>query len=258
MTSENNPDTAKPRRRPPWLMPLLCLVAGVAGATGAIWLSPRPDGSAGERAVMQKAVEEAILANPQIIPDAITRLQEMEVEKLLASNREAIETPFAGAWAGAGDGDVVLVEFFDYNCPFCRRSAADVARLLEEDPKLKVVFRDFPVLGPDSERFARASLSAAQQGQKQFLQFYRSVFEAQGPLDQKRLIQSVRQADMNESKVAASLESRELGAEIDRNLSMGRALGLTGTPSYIVGNKILSGAVGYDALKQAIAGARAQ
>lgn len=256
MTDETNPETRQPRRNRTWLMALLCLVAGVAGALGVMFLAPQRDMPAGDKAAMQKAVEEAILANPQIIPDAITRLQQMEVEKLLASNREAIETPFGGAWAGAEDGDVVLVEFFDYNCPFCRRSAEDVARLLEEDSRLKVVFRDFPVLGPDSERFARASLVAAQQGQKQFLQFYRSVFAGQGPLDQKRLIQSVRQAGMNESKVAASLESREQGAEIDRNLSMGRALGLTGTPSYIVGNEILSGAVGHDALKQAIARAR--
>lgn len=199
-------------------------------------------------------VREAILADPQVIPDAINRLQQMEVEKLLASNREAIETPFAGAWAGAEKGDVVLVEFFDYNCPYCRQSTADVDRLLTEDPGLKVVFRDLPVLGPDSERFARASLSAAEQGR--YRRFYADVFAGQGGLTQERLIRHVRAAGLDEAKVAQDLNSKAISDEVTRNLDLGRALGLTGTPSYVVGNRILSGAVGYDELKAAIAEAR--
>jgi protein-disulfide isomerase len=199
-------------------------------------------------------VREAILADPQVIPDAINRLQQMEVEKLLASNREAIETPFAGAWAGAEQGDVVLVEFFDYNCPYCRQSTADVDRLLKEDPGLKVVFRDLPVLGPDSERFARASLSAAEQGR--YRRFYTDVFRGQGSLTQERLIRHVRAAGLNEARVAQDLNSKAITEAVTQNLELGRALGLTGTPSYVVGNRILSGAVGYDELKQAIAEAR--
>jgi len=228
------------------------MVAGLWFAAPAL----RPVGMVADKAAMEKAVKEAILANPEIIPEAINRLQEREVEKLLASNREAIETPFAGAWMGAEDGDVVLVEFFDFNCPFCRQSSGDVERLMAEDPKLKLVFRDMPVLGPDSERFARASLSAAEQGR--YINFYRSVFAGQGELSQERLIRSVRQAGLNEGKVAASLSSKSLADELERNLSLGRALGLTGTPSYVIGNRILSGAVGYDALKEAVAAARAK
>jgi protein-disulfide isomerase len=199
-------------------------------------------------------VRQAILADPQMIPDAINRLQQMEVEKLLASNREAIETPFAGAWTGAQDGDVVLVEFFDFNCPYCRQSIADVDRLLKEDPGLKVVFRDLPVLGPDSERFARVSLSAAEQGR--YRRFYTDVFSGQGALSQERLIRHVRAAGLDEARVAQDLGSKAIAAEVQKNLDLGRALGLTGTPSYVVGNRILSGAVGYEELKTAIAEAR--
>jgi len=207
-----------------------------------------------DRAAMEQLVKDTILANPEIIPEAINRLQQNEVSKLLASNREAIETPFAGAWAGAADADVVLVEFFDFNCPFCRQSAADVDRLLAEDPKLKVVFRDMPVLGPDSERFAQASLSAANQGK--YRKFYTSVFNGQGSLSQERLIRTVRQAGLNEREVARDLNSKALRSEIEKNIGLSRALGLTGTPSYVVGERILSGAVGYDALKQAVDEAR--
>jgi protein-disulfide isomerase len=203
---------------------------------------------------MEAMVKETILANPEIIPEAINRLQQREVEKLLASNRTAIETPFAGAWIGAEDGDVVLVEFFDFNCPFCRQSIPDVDRLLKEDPGLKVVFRDMPVLGPDSERFARASLSAAEQGR--YRRFYESAFQGQGALTQERLIRTVRAAGLDEARVARDLNSKAVVAEIEKNIELGRALGLTGTPSYVVGNQILSGAVGYAALKDAIDAAR--
>lgn len=230
--------------------------AGMALVAAGLWLlAPqwRPAATA-DRAAMEPMVKAIILDNPEIIPEAINRLQEREVEKLLASNRTEIETPFAGAWAGAEDGDVVLVEFFDFNCPFCRQSSADVERLLAEDPKLKLVFRDMPVLGPDSERFARASLSAAEQGR--YLAFYRAVFEGQGALDQRRLIRTVRQSGLDEAKVAGALDAKRIDAEIERNLALGRALGLTGTPSYVVGNQILSGAVGYDGLKEAVAKAR--
>lgn len=207
-----------------------------------------------DRAALEPMVKAIIMDNPEIIPQAINRLQEREVEKLLASNRQEIETPFAGAWAGAEDGDVVLVEFFDFNCPYCRQSSADVERLLAEDPRLKVVFRDMPVLGPESERFAQASLAAAEQGR--YLDFYRTVFAGQGALTRERLIRNVRQSGLNEAKVAAAFESQGVDAEIERNMALGRALGLTGTPSYVVGNEILSGAVGYDALKTAIEKAR--
>lgn len=230
------------------LVALIATALAGQGGKGA----PAP----GSRAELEAIVKQTILDNPEIIPEAINRLQQREVEKLLASNRAAIETPFAGAWTGAKDGDVVLVEFFDFNCPFCRKSSADVERLLKEDPGLKVVFRDMPVLGPDSERFAMASLSAARQGR--YMAFYRQVFAGQGALSQERLIRSVRQAGLEEARVASDLGSKELQAEVEKNLSLGRALGLTGTPSYVVGNRILYGAVGYDELKQAIADARAK
>lgn len=240
----------------PWALPLLCgaVGAGAAALTFALLQPPPFTPEEASRAQIASVVRETLLANPEIIPEAITRLQDREVEKLLASNREAIETPFLGAWAGAEDGDVVLVEFFDFACPYCRQSAEDVQQLLADDPKLKVVFRDMPVLGPESERFAMASLSAAKQNR--YVRFYTQVFRGEGRLSQERLIRNVRGAGLNEAQVAADLNNRELRAELQRNVELARALGLTGTPSYVVGNRILSGAVGYDELKEAVEAAR--
>jgi protein-disulfide isomerase len=240
--------------RPPWLSLALALVAGAAlGALG--WREWGTRAPAADPKAFQAQVREAILTDPEMIPAAINRLQEQEVEKLLASNREAIETPFRGAWGGAEDGDVVLVEFFDFACPYCRQGKADVARLLKEDPKLKVVWRDFPVLGPESERYAMASLSAA--GQGRYRAFLDAAFGAPGRPSDERLITTIRQARLDERRTAADLNSADLRREIESNLALGRALGLTGTPSYIVGNRIISGAAGFDELTKAVAEARA-
>jgi len=204
---------------------------------------------------MDGMTRQYILDNPEIIPGAINRLQEREVTKLLDSNRAEIETPFASAWAGNPNGDVVLVEFFDYACPYCRASKADVDRLLAEDKNLKVVYRDFPVLGPASDEAAMASLSAAKQGR--YKAFHNAMFSGGRP-SHERIIANVRAARLNEVQTARDMDSASLKAEIQKNLQLGRALGLTGTPAYIIGNRILSGAVGYDEMKKAIAEARAR
>ncbi len=208
----------------------------------------------GERKAIESIVRAYILEHPEIIPQAINHLQDREVTKMLDSNREAIETPYEGAWTGAKDGDVTLVEFFDYNCPYCRVSHPDVQRLLREEPKLRVVYRDFPVLGPASDEAALASLSAAKQGR--YRDYHDRSFEAPGRPNHERTIQMVRAAGLNEVRTAADMNSAEIKNEIKKNLDLGRALGLTGTPSYIIGNKILSGAVGYDELKKAVEAAR--
>jgi hypothetical protein len=104
------------------------------------------------------------MAEPEILPKAMEELERKQAAAAVTPRRAQFETPFAGAWAGAQDGDVVLVEFFDYACGYCRQSNEAIDRLLAEDPKLKVVWRELPVLGPASQQAAYASMAAAQQG----------------------------------------------------------------------------------------------
>lgn len=246
----------QPRQTLLWAgLGLLTLLACVTVAIGITRLGGVGGVSGSERERMETVIRDYLLAHPEIIPEAIKRLQDREVAKVLDSSREAFETPFAGAWAGAEDGDVVLVEFFDYACPYCRASVPDVKRLLDEDKRLKVVWRDFPVLGPDSEEAALASLAAAQQGR--YRAFYDRMFATARP-SREGVIRAVRAAGMNEVRAAEAMKSADISAEVEKNLDLGRTLGLTGTPSYIIGERILSGAVGYDELKKAIAEARAR
>jgi protein-disulfide isomerase len=218
-------------------------VAG--GAAVALALQPADGGS---RADVETIVRAYILDHPEIIPEAMQRLQDREAAKVVDANRAALETPFAGAWAGAADADVVLVEFFDYACGFCRQSNPDVDRLLAEDKKLKVVWRELPVLGPESERAAEISLAAAKSGR--FKQFYDKLFSLGRPQPQ------AMEAAALAAGVGARLPGAETAAEIRKNLDLARTIGASGTPTFVVGDKVLQGAVGYAALKAAIAQAR--
>lgn len=244
-----------------WVAMVTVLAVAAAGLLYAANspATPAPAGSdqfsKPQRAAIDAMVRQYILDHPEIIPEAINRLQEREVAKLLDSNRAEIETPYASAWAGNPNGDVVMVEFFDYACPYCRASKGDVDRLLAEDKNLKVVYRDFPVLGPPSEEAAMASLSAARQGR--YKAFHNAMFSSGRPSHEK-IITAVRQAGLNEVQTARDLNTGASKSEVAKNLDLGRALGLTGTPAYVIGNRILSGAVGYDEMKKAIEDARAK
>jgi protein-disulfide isomerase len=229
------------------------MAAGVGGAVLAAGTTAAPV-TPGDREAIEKIVHDYIMAHPEIIPEAMARMQSREVEKLLASNRKEIQTPFAGAMAGNPNGDVTLVVFFDYACPYCKQGQADVAKLVASDPNLRVVFRDFPVLSPASDEAAMAALSAAQQGK--YVKFHDAMFTTPGKVTHERTVAVVRTAGLDEMKTAKDLNSAALKAEIKKNLDLGRALGLTGTPSYIVGNQILAGAVGFDELRDAVAAAR--
>jgi protein-disulfide isomerase len=229
-------------------------IAGIGVGAGAAIAQGQAANRPG-RAEIEAIVRDYILNHPEIIPEAVARLEQSEARKALAANRAAIEKPFPGTVAGNPNGDVKLVVFFDYACPYCRQGSQDVARLLREDPKLMVIYRDFPVLSPASTEAAMASLSAAQQGG--YVKFHDAMFASPGRVSLARTMGIVKGVGLNQDRTTADLQNASLKAEIDRNLMLGRELGLTGTPSYVVGDRILSGAVGFDRLKEAVTAARA-
>jgi protein-disulfide isomerase len=224
------------RRSGGWKTTLLAVLVGVAIGAGAML------------AANGYFVRAYLLEHPEILPEAMERLRARENATAVRRHRTALETPFHGGWAGAADGDVVLVEFFDYACGYCRASNADVERLLREDPRLKVVWREYPVLGPDSEQAAIASLAAARAGR--FRQFHDRLYAGGRPTEA-----SIAAARSAVGLPPASL-TEEYRREIERNYELARAIGATGTPTWVVGDQILQGAVGYEALKAAVEAAR--
>jgi protein-disulfide isomerase len=226
-------------------------VAGVLGAmvgAGAITLLERA-GLDQDKAAIGRVVREYILTHPEVLPEAMHRLQAQQTAKLIAEHRAAIERPFGSAWAGNREGDVILVEFTDFACGYCRAALPDVTRLLAEDPKLKVVYREFPILSQASAATAAVALSAS--SPESYGIFRHSIYGA-GPLTEESL-----RAAASVAKITPDAAKRAvIGQEIRNNLALGRELGLSGTPSFIVGDQILSGYVGFRALKDAVAAAR--
>lgn len=227
-----------------WLLLAAVLGGGIVGAALLqLWQGH------GGRANTEAIVRDYILNNPEILPEAMKRLQAREANQLVSRHRPALETPFKGAWAGAAKADVTLVMFTDYSCGYCRASAADIDRLLATDKKLKVVWREIPILGPDSEAAARAALAAA--GQGRYLDFHRRLFAA-GPPDEASIARAQKEAGVALPQDADGMINRE----IDTNLQLARQLGVTGTPTFVIGDQVLQGAVGYEALSKAISAAR--
>jgi predicted DsbA family dithiol-disulfide isomerase len=206
-----------------------------------------------EREDLEIVIREYILNHPEIIPEAMDRLQERRMAQTIGLVREDLERPFEGAWAGASDPEVTVVQFFDYACPYCRTSMPDIDRLLEENDDVRIVFRELPILSPESEQAARVSLSAARQ--REYMDFHRAMYAAGRPNTQT-IAEARREAGLNAAQVESDMNADAVVAELQKNLELARQLELTGTPAFIVGDRVLSGAVGYDRLRQAVQEAR--
>ena len=198
-----------------------------------------------------KIVRQGLLSDPQILTDTVQALRDAQYQPVLAANRAAIETPFASSWKGAAKPEVTLVEFFDYACPYCKASNPAVDRLLQEDKGLRVVYRELPILGPDSVTAARLSLEASKLGR--FARFHDALWAAGRPAPQ-----TIAAAAQSAGIAPSPTQDTAIETELAQNRSLAGELGATGTPVFVVGDRVLNGAVGYDMLKDAIATARAK
>jgi protein-disulfide isomerase len=199
--------------------------------------------------ISSRIVRQGMLADPAILTDTADALRDAQYAPVLEANRAALETPFASSWKGSPKPDVTLVEFFDYACPYCKSSNPVIARLLSEDKALRVVYRELPILGPDSVAAARLSLAASQAGR--FGQFHDALWAAGRPAPE-----TISAAARVAGLAPAPPNDAQAEAELKRNFGLAGKLGATGTPLFIIGDKVLNGAVGYDALKQAVEAAR--
>lgn len=203
----------------------------------------------GGRMAVESVVHDYLLEHPEILPQAMEELQRRETTKLLAEIRPVAETPFPGAVLGNPQGRVTLVEFTDFACGYCRRSVPDVKQLIARNPDLRIVIRELPIIGPQSPAAARMALAAAEQGK--YAAFHDAMFAA-GQVDGPAILAAARQAGLDLARAQQVAASDAVQAEISRNLDLAGRLGFSGTPSWIVGNRLISGAVGIDRLAEAV------
>jgi len=207
----------------------------------------------GGRVAVERMVHDYILQNPEILPEAMDELRRREAAKALAGVKQTVETPFPGAVLGNPNGAVTLVEFSDYACGYCRQSLPDVANLIAKNPDLRIVVRELPIIGPQSPEAARMALAAAEQGK--YAQFHDAMYNA-GQVDAPTIEAVAKKIGLDIERARRVAASPTVEAELGRNLEMAQRLGFSGTPSWIAGDRLIPGAVGFDKLAEAVKGAR--
>jgi protein-disulfide isomerase len=240
-----------------------CLVVGLAaGALGAV-LTLRL-GADLDTAARQAMVRDALLADPEIVRDAFIALQGREEAAQAAQRKQALaaaaEQVFrspADFVAGNPEGDVTLVEFFDYNCGYCKRAMADMDRLLEADPDLRFVLKEFPILGPGSVEAAKVSVAVSKQARDRFLEFHRTLLSSRGQVDGARALQVAGELGLDVERLKADAARPEVDEVLGDSQRLAIRLGINGTPGYVVGEEVIPGAIGYDGLAENVAAVRA-
>lgn len=219
---------------------LLALVFGFIGA------------GAWQAAFGHQQTREYLLENPEILRDLADSYDRKQARERLADVEQDVFVPFPGAVLGNPQGKVTLVEFTDYGCTFCRQSRDHVAALVKANPDLKVVIREWPIFD-GSEQAARMALAAAKQGK--FTAFHDAMFRV-GPPSEESVAKAAAAAGIDMAQASAFMASKEADFELAKNMGLARQLAFTGTPSWVVGDQVLQGAVGEEKLAEAIAEAR--
>lgn len=226
-----------------WFMTLIvALTAGFAGA--ALWEAT----GLGDR-----STREYLLANPEVLPEAMEVLQRRDLAARIGPLRGQLEAPFPGAILGNPAGSVTLVEFSDYACSYCRQSVADVAALIAANPDLKVVMREYPILTSESVDAARMALAAAQQGR--YAQFHDAMFRL-GPPSAATIEAAAKEAGVDLAKARAAIATGAFDAQLQANTQLAAQIGISGTPGWVIGDQALNGAVGRETIGEAIEEAR--
>lgn len=229
-------------------------------AVGALSTAPASAQELTPEEVKRLALE-AILENPQIVMDAVEILREREAEaaasaaeRTLTESRDVLERDPNAPVLGNPDGDVTLVEFFDYNCPYCRRAGAVVKEMIAADPELRVVYREWPILGDNSVLASRAALASRNQGR--YEEFHWALMEAEGRITESVIFDVAETLGLDVDQLKSDMETPEVAAHIETSMEISRSLGFSGTPSFVVGDQTAPGFLEREDLEALVAMAR--
>jgi protein-disulfide isomerase len=221
--------------------------------------------SADQREEIGSIIKDYLLAHPEVMQDVMTELEKRQQAADLEKHRSAVEENSKALFSsphqvvlGNPQGNVTMVEFFDYNCGFCRRALADMLDLLKSDPNLKFVLKEFPVLGEGSVEAAHVAVAARMQDAtgKKYIEFHQKLLGGRGQADKARALAVAKDVGFDMARIEKDMASDEVKKTIEENMKLADALGVSGTPSYVVGSEVVIGAVGLDALRDKITAER--
>ncbi|MBC2664607.1 DsbA family protein [Novosphingobium flavum] len=255
--SDTNPSQRRRARLINAALALGCALLGAAagwywqaGSIGADGKGALPER---DRVAVEQVVHDYLMAHPEILPEAMAEYDRKKNLGELNAVRGAVEQASLGTVLGNPRGKLTLVEFTDYACGYCRHSVSDVDALIAANPDLRVVVRELPILTPASADAAKMAIAAAEQGR--YPQFHQAMF-ASGRPDAGTIAEAARAAGIDMARAQRVIADPKTEAELVRNLDLARQLGFSGTPSWVIGDAMMTGAVGADRLAKAVADAR--
>lgn len=211
------------------------------------------DFSGPQKQQIEGIIRDYLLKNPEVLRDAFTALEAKQARAEAEQRADALKTHADmltqsryQAVVGNPNGKVTLVEFFDYNCGYCKQALPDLTRLMKEDGDLRVVLKDFPVLGPGSVEAAQVAIAVKKQLQgEKFWAFHVKLLSTRGQVGKAQALAAARDSGADMDKLAKDMEGPEIQATLQESAKLADALSLTGTPTYVVGDEVVVGAVGY-------------
>jgi len=209
----------------------------------------------------EQRVRTYLLEHPEVLMEAINRLDAKQGEQEAAESRAVLKDNAADVFqdpaspvSGNPNGEVTLVEFFDYNCPYCRGMASSITKAEAADPWLRIVYKEFPILGPGSEFAAKAALAANKQGK--YVAFHRAVYQLRGPVDEAKVLEVAGNVGLDIQRMKADMQDAAIQGALEKNVKLAKTLRITGTPGFVVGDQITTGATDFDGLQALIAKGR--
>lgn len=261
---------------------LVLLVGVLAGGLGATLLNRGPapvadadvrgivsemlaaNGPALDPADLDKKIEDYLMRNPAILDRMSSKLaaekraaQRAEQVALVKENYDAIYDDPANVILGNPEGDVTLVEMFDYNCSYCRRALPDLATLIAEDSNLRVILKEFPILSDGSVEAAKVAYLVAEDESLNYWEFHQKLFSARGQVNAAAALDAAEAVGGSRGSLMIAMNGQAAAQAIDRNYQLASRLNVSGTPTFIIGDEVIPGAVGIDALRTKIANVRA-
>mgnify|MGYP001825410141 CR=1 FL=1 len=213
-----------------------------------------------ETKAIESVVTDYLIENPEIIMRALQVLQEREQEAeaeqarlAMAAYRDQMENDPASPVGGNPQGDVTIVEFFDYRCTYCKAVAPDVAKLLESDGNIRMVYKEWPILGPESEFASRAALAAHMQDK--YFEFH-DVVMSQKQVNEASVISAAEELGIDIGRLRADMDAPEVKEQISATMSLANAIGINGTPAFAIGDQLARGAISLSQMRELVDQAR--
>ncbi|MEK6746554.1 MAG: DsbA family protein [Pseudomonadota bacterium] len=209
-------------------------------------------------------VKEVLLSDPTILTQVIEKMQENQANIMVANAKEAIAKNKKEIFSdpnspvvGSADADVTVVEFFDYHCGYCKQAFISLSKLMDSDKKIRVVFKEYPILSDNSRLASKAALAVNRIAKDKYFDFHKAMLNVNGMISESKILEEAKKLGISEDKMKKEISNPEIETILNKNKDLGTTIGAVGTPSIIIGDNFYPGAMSFEAMQKAVAEVRA-